>query len=278
MGGESCSKVKAKGAYVTGLIKIKEVIDLFVYVGEKGKINSNSFNGIPQQVLISGGGATDIRLINNTTWYDFNSLKSRIMVAAGAGSGERLCGGDEGRLVGLSTDQKFTDSGKTQKNGTSGGTQQSGGLYGCDVVYQSCGASGKFGIGGSGYAAKDSGPSGGGGYYGGGGISWAGSASGGSSFISGYQDCDAIFENSTENQIYHSGKPFHYSGMYFTDGRMIDGQHEMPSTDLMSTEIGHEGNGYAIITCIACNAIYSCQMNIYLMKYFLITNYFIILS
>ncbi|EAX95587.1 hypothetical protein TVAG_370910 [Trichomonas vaginalis G3] len=270
----SCSIVTGKGAYVSGIIKINQVFDFYVYVGEKGKLNGATFNGNSQQNEISGGGATDIRLINKTKWYEFDSLKSRIMVAAGAGSGERLCGGDGGMLVGLITNQIYT----YQLNGSTGGTQTSGGIYGCDTYHHGCGKSGMFGIGGSGNGGRDNGPSGGGGYYGGGGTPWAGSAGGGSSFISGYQGCDAIFENSTESHIYHSGNPFHYSGKYFTDGIMIDGQHEMPTTDMTSTELGHDGNGYAIITYISSNVICSCQMNIYLMKYFLISNYFIILS
>ena len=268
-----CAKYKARGAYVSGLIKIDQVFDFFVYVVENGKYNRGTFNGNSQQNSLAGGGATDIRLEKNTNWYDFDSLKSRIMVAAGAGSGERYCGGDGGRLEGLSSDQLDV----YQLNRTTGGTQTSGGIYGCDTYNNICGTSGRFGIGGSGNG-KDPGPSGGGGYYGGGGITYVGSASGGSSFISGFQGCDAIFENSTEDHIYHRGNPFHYSGKYFTDGIMIDGQHEMPTTDLHSTELGHQGNGYAIITYIASNVICSCQMNINLMKLFLTSNIFIILS
>ncbi|EAX95579.1 hypothetical protein TVAG_370830 [Trichomonas vaginalis G3] len=270
----ACSNAKGRGAYVSGLIKINQGFDFYIYVGEKGKLNGTTFNGNSQQNEIAGGGATDIRLIKKVNWYDFDSLKSRIMVAAGAGSGERICGGDGGKLEGLSNEliQYF------QLNRTTGGTQTSGGIYGCDLYHHKCASSGRFGIGGSGNTEADNGSSGGGGYYGGGGASMAGSASGGSSFISGYQGCNAISENSTENHIYHSGTPFHYSGKYFVDATMIDGQHEMPTTDLKSIEVGHEGNGYAIITCIVSNAICSCQINIYLMKYFLISNYFIILS
>ncbi|EAX95586.1 hypothetical protein TVAG_370900 [Trichomonas vaginalis G3] len=274
---DSCSKVKSKGAYVSGIIEIQEKIDFFVYVGEKGKFNDNSFNGNIQS-YVSGGGATDIRLIKKVNWYDFDSLQSRIMVAAGAGSGERLCGGDGGSLVGLSTDQLYSDVTNAQFNGTTGGTQQSGGRFGCDVTYQSCGESGRFGIRGSGNSQYDSGPSGGGGYYGGGGIPWAGSASGGSSFISGYQGCDAIFENSTEDQILHSGKPLHYSGKFFVDAVMIDGQSKIPSPDLKSFEIGHTGNGYALITNLASHVVCSCQISSYQMNFFLITNFYILLN
>ncbi|EAY05837.1 RNA-binding protein precursor, putative [Trichomonas vaginalis G3] len=259
------------------MIQIKEVVDLFVFVGEQGK-SGGGFNSNSQLMTISGGGATDIRLTNTTNWYDFDSLKSRIMVAAGAGSGERYCGGDGGSLIGLSTDSTYSKPGYSPSNQSTGGTQITGSLNGCYNNYRLCGSSGKFGIGEFGNNADDNGPSGGGVYYGGGGIAFAGSAGGGSSFISGFQNCDAIYENSTENKIYHSGQPFHYSGKYFTDGIMIDGQHEMPSTDLKSTEVGHDGHGYAIITYIVSNVVFSCQMNIYLMKFFLITNSFLMIS
>ena len=105
-----CSKVTGKGAYVSGMIQIKEVVDLFVFVGEQGK-SGGGFNSNSQLMTISGGGATDIRLTNTTNWYDFDSLKSRIMVAAGAGSGERYCGGDGGSLIGLSTDSTYSKPG-----------------------------------------------------------------------------------------------------------------------------------------------------------------------
>ncbi|EAY06197.1 glycine-rich cell wall structural protein, putative [Trichomonas vaginalis G3] len=199
------------------------------------------------------------------------------MVAAGAGSGERVCGGDGGSLIGYSSDQDYIAY-NNHANRTTGGTQTSGGIFGCETLLKGCGISGRFGIGGSGNNEKDHGPSGGGGYYGGGGVIWAGSAGGGSSFISGYEGCDAIYENSTENHIYHTGRPLHYSGKYFTDAIMIDGQSSMPSTDLKRYEIGHTGDGYALITYIGSNLIYSCLINTYFLNYFLLSNFYILIS
>ena len=83
----------------------------------------------------------------------------------------------------------------------------------------------------------------------------------GSSFISGHNGCDAIKEESTENNIIHTGQSVHYSGMYFTDTVMIDGegykwttQKEtytgMPTHDGTETMKGNAGNGYARITYI----------------------------
>ena len=67
--------------------------------------------------------------------------------------------------------------------------------------------SGNFGIAGYLNSTNDWGSSGGGGYYGGTSINTAGASSGGSSFISGFDKCDAIDYKSTENDIIHTGKP-----------------------------------------------------------------------
>ena len=83
----------------------------------------------------------------------------------------------------------------------------------------------------------------------------------GSSFISGHNGCDAIKEESTENNIIHTGQSVHYSGMYFTDTVMIDGEGYkwitekgsytgMPTHEGTETMKGNIGNGYAKITYI----------------------------
>ena len=246
------------GGYVSGVIYLNQSQDLYVYVGEVGKLSTQSFNGNVKQNLSSqtGGGATDIRLKKSDVWSDFEYLKSRIMVAAGAGSGERICGGDGGGLVGISSTAVY------KTNVTTGGTQISGGLYGCQTFSPyACGVSGRFGIGGSGAFLPDTGPNGGGGYYGGGGIAYAGSASGGSSFVSGYEGCDAIAENSTEDNIIHTGKSIHYSGLYFYDIVIANGREEMPSPISSGSMFGQSSNGCAIITYLDYNLICSCIIN-----------------
>ena len=104
-----------------------------------------------------------------------------------------------------------------------------------------------------------------GGYYSGGnsphGHGTIGSVVGGSSFISGHNGCDAIAENSTINNIIHTGQSVYYSGYKFTNAVMIDGQGyswtnikgsltKMPTHDGTSTMIGNTGHGYAKITFI----------------------------
>lgn len=70
---------------------------------------------------------------------------------------------------------------------------------------------------------------------------------GGSSFISGYEGCDAILENSTEDNILHSGQSKHYSGYVFDDAVMIDGESSMPFYNGGNTN-GNQGDGHARIT------------------------------
>ena len=82
------------GSYVSGYLTLKDPLKVFIYVGEHGKLGSKikTFNGggaSPAQEIdnfygYSGGGATDIRL-KEGAWNDFDSLKSRIIVAAGGG-------------------------------------------------------------------------------------------------------------------------------------------------------------------------------------------------
>ena len=121
-----------------------------------------------------------------------------------------------------------------------------------------------------GYSVKNPiqnyGTGGGSGYYGGGsGLATdnnVDSGAGGSSFISGHNGCDAIKEESTESNIIHTGQSIHYSGLYFTNTLMIDGegyrwtdtkeeQIGMPSHSDNSIIMGNSGNGYARITLIS---------------------------
>jgi len=86
----------------------------------------------------------------------------------------------------------------------------------------------KFGIGQNGYGTgKSDGVAGsGGGYYGGTTSDYADeceAGAGGSSFVSGYEGCDAISKESTENNIIHTGQSIHYSGKKFTNIKLLDG-------------------------------------------------------
>lgn len=268
------------GGYTSGNIIILENNIMYIYVGEQGtktnlSKNSGTYNGgginyFPDDVGVgaSGGGATDIRLVGGN-WDNFNSLKSRIMVAAGAGgkgyAHVSSSGGAAGGLNGYDATKYDNDNWIKKVQYGLGGTQTSPG----DWDYENANANGAcnysklekggFGYGGSSVGCYDGGGSGGSGYYGGaGGVVQSGA--GGSSFISGHNGCDAIDKSSTSDNIKHTGQSIHYSGLKFTDTVMIDGAgckwtteitsdcSGMPTHDGKSTMTGNTGNGYAKIT------------------------------
>ena len=112
----------------------------------------------------------------------------------------------------------------------------------------------KFGIGqsGSGGGSQSNGCAGaGGGYYGGTSENYHGYATGGSSFISGNENCNAISENSTEDNIEHTNQPKHYSGKIFIDSQTLDGTQLMPSIIGFIPITGRSGDGIAKITFIS---------------------------
>ena len=245
------------GGYTSGKILLGEKTNLYIYVGATnickegtdGKIDG-AYNGggaagdtkWEKRYFCGGGGATDIRLVNEI-WNSFLSLKSRIMVAGGGGganffTSSKWCaiGGNAGGLESYIAAKKNEDTAKINPS-----TQTSG--Y-------------KLGIG-----RAESTSGGGGWYYGGYSDTWTGGA-GGSSFISGHNGCDAIKEESTEDDIVHTGQSIHYSGLYFTNTLMIDGegyrwtdkeeeQIGMPSHSDNSIIMGNSGNGYARITIVS---------------------------
>ena len=251
-----------KGGYCSGRIVFPSNFNIYLYVGQSGEENiEKTFNGGGTAALEynarSGGGATDVRLTNGI-WSDFNSLKSRIIVAAGGGGSQHYYDGCNGGYAGglsgrdgfYSVNLTDTHAPYTVSTGaiqTSGGFGGNGGAIGID---------GSFGIGGNHgkNTNYDHGGGGGGGYYGGGGGSAnsyiVGSGAGGSSFISGYIGCDAIAESSTEGNIIHTNQPNHYSGKVFLNPVMIDGGSIMPKPK-GGTETGHTGNGYCIISWIS---------------------------
>ncbi len=230
------------GGFVLGTTELKKDDFLYFYVGESGKLATTNdgttgggYNGggnggyYYKDYTLGGGGATDVRL-KNGEWNHFESLKSRIMIAAGGSSSLYSAGG----LVGYG-ESRYP-----------GGTQNSGGAFGAGCFA----GSSTNGGGGSG-----------GGYYGGQCFHAGANGAGGSSFISGHDGCDAIEEVSTEENIIHTGQANHYSGLVFTDTLMIDGNgykwsnvkeglEPMPKPDGTFYEegVGHTGNGYAKIT------------------------------
>ena len=139
-----------------------------------------------------------------------------------------------------------------------------GGL-GCQNCRKASGNTGNGYFGYSTIIGYGYGTGGGSGYYGGGtgGDTFCNvsSGAGGSSFISGHNGCDAIKKESTEDNIIHTGGSIHYSGLYFTNTVMIDGNGYnwtlekgdylgMPSHSDNSIIKGNHGNGYVRITML----------------------------
>ena len=188
--------VGGNGAVVSAMLNLKAKTTFYAYVGGRTTFNGGGKGQFPS------GSASDVRLVSGS-WNNFESLKSRVIVAGGGGGNDS---GDVGGAGGL-------NGHSSAKNHGEGGTQTSGG-YGL--------SRGGFGYGGQ-INANTGG--GGGGYFGGGSsdnqADYGGG--GGSSFISGYKGCNAISKSSTSSNIKPSGSPFHYSGIKFHNVIVEDG-------------------------------------------------------
>ena len=228
-----------KGGYTRGILDINHQEKLYLFVGGMGKnttgnVHDNDgaeggYNGGGHGSddkkdgscpTAGGGGATDLRLIDDFEDYE-ESLKQRIMVAGGGGSpgcyktaGK---GGDGGGIEGQAGDPS-----ESNLAGGEGGKQ-----IGSNQLF------GKGERGEDGINDGEGAGSGGGGYYGGhGGKSGtnaqsAGGGGGGSSYISGLEGCIAINENGTQksDSIHFSGKKFRnpstLTGVNYGDGYAI---------------------------------------------------------
>ena len=231
----------SKGAYVSGYIKFQSTIKLYVYVGGEPILGTDGkvFNS-GGHTQSCGGGASDVRLVGGE-WDDFHSLKSRIIVAGAAGghdgtySSEIDYGGSGGGINGFSS----------SLNSGQGGTQIKGGAGKPNGCFGKGGGNGRIGN-------VDGNGGGGGGYFGGGGAAnddtYGGG--GGSSFISGHPECLAIDPSSTDScNMKMTDQSIHYSGLYFYNTEMIDGNKEMPSP-FGGTEKGHSSYGAVRISLI----------------------------
>ena len=222
-----------KGGYTAGFLSVNKNISLYVYVGQMGASRTSEKAGAVTTTTINhgglstgaaaGGASTDIRLTNGN-WDNFNSLKSRIMVAGGGGGGEN--GGHYGGAGGgINGGNGFNGKGATCKDGYGFGIAN----YTSELAHTIWGGSGNGYF--SGYPGTVSAVCGG----------------GGSGYISGYSGCYAINESSTSSNITFKANSNHYSGYVFTNMSMISGDSNMPSTS-GGTETGHSGNGYCIIS------------------------------
>lgn len=263
-GGRNEDAPYGYGAYTKGTIHLKKGDTFYIYVGEKGKnnhkasFNGGGYGGNGSIYGYSGGGATDIRLMDGN-WDDSESLKSRIMVAGGGGGsslgvyttagGGSYAGGLQGYSGGYYSGHAYNNQdGK-------GGTQIAGGTNG-NNIYGGTGTPypGSFGKGGNNDSVSDGtgAGGGGGGYYGGGagGATKSGGSGqgggGGSSFISGYNGCNAINES-----LKPTGSSIHYSNMSFKNALMLSGREEMPNPRGTGNINGNNDHGYARIRFVS---------------------------
>lgn len=291
-GGNICG-ASGKGGYTSGEIEFNKDTELYLYVGGQGTSITKAgsaedavgYNGggapdnsgyTSGDARCGGHGATDIRLVSGE-WDDFESLKSRIMVAGGGGAYSQAYGGASGGLNGYAGEDRLSSTtGEITSCSGTGGTQTSGGIGSYSSTFKGQGENGSFGKGGAGFNYASGG---GGGYYGGAGgarNTIDGGGGGGSSFISGHNGCVAIKETSTSDAIEvvedstgiacDNGTTditcsYHYSGYIFTNTIIIDGEGynwtteigseivNMPSpTDSTLTITGNSTTGYAKIT------------------------------
>ena len=238
------------GAYVAGKLRLSRAEKMYLFVGGE----STYFNSAKTKVSSGtiGNGASDVRLEYDGVWHDFDSLKSRIIVAGAGGNqanhkigdqiGVSKATGDYGYAGGLSGYIGMTDYSDDYLFAIvypgNPGEQTNAGSGGHSVHCNNDGESGSFGIAGvSAIGCYGDGSTynaysfhGSGGYYGSGGsggnfrYTWnAIGTGGGSSFISGHNGCDAISKDSIQSKIEHTKLPYHYSGLIFGDTKMIDG-------------------------------------------------------
>ena len=280
------------GGYTYGRITIHKPTTFYIYIGNIGFFNA--MNGTILNITAHNGllpgGATDVRLRKTDNWYDLSGLITRIMVAGGGGGAEWAgsVGGNGGGLVGGSS-----ISGKDPKNEEvhdeecPGGNQTDGSE--CTPFYYEGGyhtfgnaTKGTFGSAGNPkpYIANNSafvdyGGFGGGGYYGGTSYSIAFSGSGGSSYISGYPDCDSVKNNS--ETVEHIGQPDHFSGYVFQDPEMIQGNTTMPVPFNLGSKQIYNGTGAFRVTLISLTKKTSVMMNLKLSKFVISSLHFVIM-
>ena len=234
------------GAYTAGTLKLEKSKTFYFYIGNKPTSDvyfDEVFNSGIGKVQFAGSGSTDIRL-ESGIWHSFDSLKTRIMVAAGSGASECGTGGSGGDIVGFDG-----------KGGPCEGVQYNAYGYGANQNRTNSNFE-SFGISHNVSSAMNI-NSGGNGYYAGGPSRDIGAgAGGGSSFISGHKGCDAILESSTKDKIVHSGSPNHFTNVIFYNTVMKNGNEKMldPKGNIIE---GNVGNGKIVLTKLDFK--YSCK-------------------
>ena len=259
---ESTFKPGGNGGYSRGFLNLAEKTKIFIYLGGKGQTSRNESSTVAVKVLggfngggynydtrpidgkASGGGATDIRILED-------SLYHRVIVAGGGGGANSGCsygyadGGAGGGFEGCKSPGHYGGcSGLINKTDGSGGTQISGGVMGLptSTINIAPQPNGTFGFGGNVEGHNILAGGGGGGWYGGGaGNGHDGAGGGGSGFALNNITYQYVPQNYKLNSKY-----------FLNNAKLIDGEHEVPSFfgDGNKTMIGNPDNGHARISLI----------------------------
>ena len=244
-----------KGAVVSGILTLKSMTTVYVYVGGVGlttgaggwngggSTHASAYSTLPA----GGGGATDISLKPAagaaTVWKDDAHLCSRIIVAGAGGGGLHYT--NEGGTGALGGDGGAWNGSNGQKvSGTDpgyGGTLTASGKHGSlayNASYSYAFVEGGFGYGGTQTSNNESMGAGGGGWYGGGSGTWSGqngSGGGGSSYAWTNQ---VTVDGKTLDQYYPASCAAHAPGVDY----MLTG---------VTAQAGaRTGNGYATIQLV----------------------------
>lgn len=241
-GYRSNASCGGKGGYSIGTISLSQSTTLYINVGGSGNSVSSATNNIYpggfngggyRYGYKGGGGATDVRIGNN-------SLYSRVIVAGGGGSDGAAdkTGKHGGGTSGGSTTQNYGSGGY---GGTQTGNTWKSDSQGTSNTSSSCYAG--FGFGGFGYSTSSGyGGAGGGGWYGGSGSAPDGSGDDdrGGGGGSGYVYTSSTAKNYPQGCLLNSS-------YYLTDAQTIAGNQAFTSPEGTS-ETGHSGNGFCRIT------------------------------
>lgn len=256
------------GGYASGILNVPSKMTLYAFVGSYGQFNA--LKNPTARTFAYSGAATDVRLnvSSDYLWYDSISLRSRILVAGGGASAEwpGSIGGNGGGLIGSNGTIGCHDNGVAcPEYYVTGGSQTSGGIASKNINLKNerivDGLTGSFGQSIV-VNNDDMGGVGGSGYWSGASIPYAGAGGGGSSFISGHKGCIALASEKS-NEPSPTSSSVHYSGIYFTNTKMYEGNTNMPLYhSLDSFGIGNSGRGVLRITLVNDNLI-SCRINHY---------------
>ena len=242
-----------RGGYSVGTLTVTEPTIAYIQVGGQGTrcrgntVEGGGYNGGGNGNTgnytynstyngAGGGGASDVRLIQN-------SLYSRVIVAGGGGGGtnggsttNQRYGGAGGGLNGQGTVLNGSYSGScVLSTGASQTAAGVSGYFGTGANYYGTFAAATFGIGSSATSGDYSAGGGGGGWYGGAATAW-GPGSGGSGYI---------YTASTATS-YPTGCLLN-TNYYLVDADTVQGTASIIEPD-GTTDIGHSGDGYVRIT------------------------------